>query len=138
MPAVGTDPRACQIADALEVIGERWSLLVVRELFWGNRRFSDVARNTGAPRDVLTTRLRRLEDRGILERRVYSEHPPRHGYHLTQAGRDLAPVLLTLQEWASKHADGGRETMRFPHGDHGLEPVSSFSCGVCGEAVPTG
>ena len=83
-------PCHCSIAGALEVIGEKWSLLVVRELFLGVRRFSDIAVNTGAPRDILTTRLRRLEDVGVVERSEYSDRPPRYEYRLTR-GCDLLP-----------------------------------------------
>ena len=68
-------PRHCSIAGALDVVGEKWSLLVVRELFFGVRRFSEIAVNTGAPRDILTTRLRRLEDAGVIERSEYSRRP---------------------------------------------------------------
>lgn len=129
-------PRPCAIADALEVIGERWSLLIVREQFWGNHRFSDIQRATGAPRDILTTRLRRLVDAGILEQRTYSEKPPRAGYHLTAKGRALSPVLMSIQEWAyAHHEDADACTQRFPHGDHFADPVSSFTCRVCGEPL---
>jgi DNA-binding HxlR family transcriptional regulator len=134
-PPTATLPRPCAIADALEVIGERWSLLIVREQFWGNHRFSDIQRATGAPRDILTTRLRRLVDAGILETRRYSERPPRDGYHLTAKGRALAPVLMALQEWAYANLDGEDCTGRFPHGDHDADPVSSFTCRVCGEPL---
>ena len=96
--------RVCAIADALELIGDRWSLLVVRELGFGVRRFTGIQRNTGAPREVLTARLRKLEQVGIVTRRPYSEHPPRYEYHLTQAGRELFPVMLALREWGDKWA----------------------------------
>jgi DNA-binding HxlR family transcriptional regulator len=133
-----TTPRPCAIADALEVIGERWSLLIVREQFWGNHRFSDIQRATGAPRDILTTRLRRLVDAGILEQRAYSEKPPRAEYHLTQKGRALAPVLMAIQEWAYDHLDGDPCNHRFPHGDHDADPVSHFTCRTCGEPLSAG
>lgn len=129
-------PRPCVIAEALDLIGERWSLLIVREQFWGNHRFSDIQRATGAPKDILTTRLRRLVDAGILEQRTYSEKPPRAGYHLTAKGRALSPVLMTIQEWAYAHLDDAEHgTARFPHGDHDADPVSSFTCRTCGESL---
>ena len=96
-------PRICSIADALEVVGERWSLLVLRELSFGVRRFSDIQVNTGAPRETLALRLRKLEEAGIIERRRYSDHPPRDEYLLTAAGQDLAPVLRALREWGERH-----------------------------------
>ncbi len=106
-------PRVCPIADALEVVGERWSLLVLRELGFGVQRFKDIQVNTGAPRETLALRLRRLEDAGVIERRRYCDRPPRDEYVLTAAGRDLSPVLTALREWGERHAtmvrqDGAR------------------------------
>ncbi|WP_205695452.1 helix-turn-helix domain-containing protein [Conexibacter sp. SYSU D00693] len=137
MPAAGTQPRLCPIADALELLGERWALLAVREMFWGVHRFSDIARNTGAPRDVLTVRLRRLVEAGVLERRQYSERPPRWSYHLTPAGRDLSKVLMAIHEWADLHlpAGDGVERDAVPHGDHRVAPRSRWSCATCGEEL---
>ena len=96
--------RPCSIAAALDLIGERWSLLVIRELDYGVHRFAKIAAFTGASRDLLADRLRKLEGAGIVERRQYSEHPPRHEYHLTEAGRELFPVMLALREWGDKWA----------------------------------
>jgi len=94
--------RPCPIAASLELVGERWSLLVVREVSLGNHRFSEIARGTGAPRDRLSARLTALVDAGVLERRPYSTTPPRSGYHLTAAGRDLVPVLQGLLQWGNR------------------------------------
>jgi DNA-binding HxlR family transcriptional regulator len=99
-----TGPRPCSIADALELIGERYSLLVLREVTLGVRRFSEIRRNTGAPRETLSARLRKLEDAGVIERRRYSEHPPRDEYLLTTAGRALRPVLGSLKAWGATYA----------------------------------
>jgi len=96
-------PRACSIADALEVVGERWSLLVLRELGFGVHRFRDIQINTGAPRETLALRLRKLEQAGVIERRRYCDHPPRDEYVLTGAGQELLPVLGTLREWGERH-----------------------------------
>ncbi|GAB3918751.1 hypothetical protein GCM10011575_33720 [Microlunatus endophyticus] len=96
-------PRVCPIADALTVVGERWSLLVLRELDFGVHRFSDIQVNTGAPRETLALRLKRLEDAGLIERRQYSARPPRAEYHLTESGRDIAPVLAALRRWGERH-----------------------------------
>jgi len=98
----GMTPRPCSIAAALTVIGEKWSLLVVRELALGVHRFDEIQANTGAPRDILTTRLRRLEEAGVLERRQYQERPVRFGYHLTAAGKELRPILLSLTAWGER------------------------------------
>jgi DNA-binding HxlR family transcriptional regulator len=113
------NPRTCSIAAALDVVGEKWSLLVVRELFLGCRRFSDIAVNTGAPRDILTSRLRRLEELGVVARRAYSEHPPRYEYLLTDAGKDLRPVIMALKHWGDTHVTHGH-----------LPPVLEHSCGA--------
>jgi DNA-binding HxlR family transcriptional regulator len=114
-----TSPRECSVAGALEVVGEKWSLLVVRELLLGCRRFNDIAANTGAPRDILTSRLRRLEELGVVERRAYSERPPRHEYVLTDSGRDLRPVIMTLKHWGDRH-------VMHQH----MPPVLQHSCGA--------
>jgi len=134
-PAAGTTPRPCTIADALDVLGERWALLVVRELFWGNHRFADIARHTGAPRDVLSARLRSLVEAGVIEKRRYSDRPPRDGYHLTQAGRDLAPVLASLTQWSRKHLPTTERRPNVPHHDHEIDPVVEVRCRTCGERV---
>ena len=76
-------------------------MLGAREIRYGHTRFQDIAMSTGAPRDVLTARLRKLEQAGVIERRQYSQRPPRHEYLLTDAGQALRPILLALKEWAT-------------------------------------
>jgi DNA-binding HxlR family transcriptional regulator len=97
-------PRICSIADALELVGERYSLLVVREIGFGVHRFNDIRHNTGAPRETLAIRLRKLEEAGVISRRPYSAHPPRGEYLLTDAGEALLPVLGQLREWGERFA----------------------------------
>lgn len=89
-PSPGRGPRICGISDALTVVGDRWALLVLRELDSGVHRFNDIHANTGAPRDRLASRLRELEEAGLIIRRRYSERPPRDEYVLTSAGSDRA------------------------------------------------
>jgi DNA-binding HxlR family transcriptional regulator len=96
--------QTCSIAGALEVVGERWSLLIVRNVFLGLRRFDEIQANLGIARNVLQTRLRRLIEEGVLEKRLYQEHPPRSEYRLTAKGLDLWPTLLALMEWGDQHA----------------------------------
>ena len=96
--------RVCPIADALQVIGDRWALLAIRELGFGVTRFNDIQASTGAPRASLAARLRELEDAGLVERRRYNLRPPRDEYVLTAAGRDLGPVLRELRVWGEQHA----------------------------------
>jgi len=101
-PAGDGPGRPCSIAAALAVVGERWALLAIREINFGNRRFDQIARNTGAARDILTARLRSLEEAGVIYRRRYSEHPPRFEYHLTEAGKGLRPTLNALRVWGDR------------------------------------
>ena len=105
-------PRPCTAAAALGVIGEKWSLLVVRELAFGVHRFDSIVHNTGAPRDILTNRLRHLESAGVVEKRQYNERPPRFEYHLTSRGRDLAPVVDAMATWGLAQFPGTRRLSR--------------------------
>lgn len=107
-PRDSAGPRVCSIADALDIIGERWTLLVLRELAFGVTRFKEIQVNTGAPRETLSLRLRKLEDYGLIERRRYCEHPPRDEYVLTPAGQDLQPVLRSLRQWGERYATPNR------------------------------
>jgi DNA-binding HxlR family transcriptional regulator len=124
--------RPCSAASALEVVGDRWSLLAVREVMFGNHRFGAIARATGAPRDRLSARLRALVEAGVLERRPSEAAPRYSGYHLTEAGRDLAPVLRALLAWGDKWAVTA-PPMRFLHHDHPL--TAETVCATCGEPV---
>ncbi len=96
--------RPCPIAASLEVVGERWALLVVREVAMGARRFNEIVAGTGAPRDRVASRLAALVDAGVLEKVPYQSGPPRFEYHLTDSGRDLLPVLDALLAWGRTHA----------------------------------
>jgi DNA-binding HxlR family transcriptional regulator len=103
-PTVAEGPRVCGIADALDVIGDRWALLVLREISFDVRRFNDIRTNTGAPRDSLATRLRELEASGLITRQRYCDRPPRDEYVLTEAGEALKPVLRALRKWGETYA----------------------------------
>lgn len=98
-------PRPCKIADALSIVGDRWSLLAVRELGFGVRRFDEIRANTGAPRETLTARLRKLETEGVVCRELYQDRPPRYEYVLTESGSALFPVLGALREWGEKFTE---------------------------------
>lgn len=131
MPAVSARP--CSLASALQLIGEKWSLLAVRELSYGVHRFADIARNTGAPRDVLTSRLRSLEAAGVIERRQYSERPPRHEYRLTDAGNELRPILLSIMQWGDRWAvDTPQVAFRHSCGER---LRVEHRCAACAETV---
>jgi len=120
------------VAAALEVIGEKWSLLVVRELILGANKFNDIAANTGAPRDILTARLRRLEELGVIEREEYSSRPPRYAYVLTKKGRDLRPVVMALKHWGDTHVMGRVMPPAYEHScGSAFEPA--IHCAACGK-----
>jgi DNA-binding HxlR family transcriptional regulator len=92
----------CPVARTLEVVGEWWSMMILRDAFRGVRRFEDFQARLGIARNILTRRLAALVAAGLLEKRPYSERPPRHEYRLTEKGRDLFPVLVTLMEWGNR------------------------------------
>ncbi|MDN5859420.1 MAG: helix-turn-helix transcriptional regulator [Pseudonocardia sp.] len=93
----------CSIARALEVVGERWTLLVLRDVLFGLRRFDEFRASLGIATNVLTARLDRLVTEGLLQRQEYQTRPQRHEYILTDKGRDLAPALLMLMRWGDRH-----------------------------------
>jgi DNA-binding HxlR family transcriptional regulator len=96
----------CPVAKTLDVIGERWTILILRDLFMqGPRRYQDFQESLAAAApNTLSARLKDLEAHGLIERKLYSEHPPRLEYHLTGKGRSLGPVMKALREWGRKHA----------------------------------
>jgi DNA-binding HxlR family transcriptional regulator len=98
------ESQICSIAGALEVVGERWSLLIVRDVLLGLRRFDEIQASLGVARNVLQTRLTRLLDHGVLEKRLYQERPPRYEYRLTEKGLDLWPAVVALLQWGDRHA----------------------------------
>ena len=97
------DGQNCSIARALEIVGERWTLLIVRDCFLGLRRFEEFQQSLGVARNVLTSRLNRLVEEGILERVRYSERPARYEYRLTSKGRDLQIALAGLRQWGDRY-----------------------------------
>jgi DNA-binding HxlR family transcriptional regulator len=127
----------CSIARSLELIGERWTLLVVREVFNGNRKFSEMQRSLGVARNVLTSRLQRLVDEGILERRPYSEKPERYEYFLTEKGLDLWPVMMSLMFWGDRYEPvAGGPPMKVVHkGECGGEIDDRRVCTKCGKPL---
>lgn len=92
----------CSIADTLDLIGEGWTILILREAFFGSRRFEDFQKHLGIARNILTTRLQKLVDGGVLERAPIKEGAKRHEYRLTPMGRDLYPVLIALTQWGDR------------------------------------
>src|SRR3954463_2223050 len=123
----------CSVARALEVLGDRWTLLVIRDAFVGVRRFDDFQRDLGVARNVLSDRLQRLVDEGVLERRSYQERPERLEEPLSEEGLDLWAGLTTLMEWAPRHyapPAGLPRVVR--HRDCGGTVTEHLTCARCG------
>jgi DNA-binding HxlR family transcriptional regulator len=130
------DTQVCSVARTLEVMGDRWTMLIIRNVFLGLRRFDDLQSNLGIARNVLSDRLGRLVDDGILERRRYQERPERFEYRLTDKGIDLWPVMVSLMKWGDRHApeEAGPPTLIL-HRNCGGEIDERFVCSECGELV---
>jgi DNA-binding HxlR family transcriptional regulator len=133
------EEQVCSVARALEVLGERWTLLIVRDALLGLRRFEEFQHSLGVARNVLTDRLNRLVDAGILHRVPYQERPRRHEYHLTPAGRQLAVPVISLMQWGDRHVagPGGPPRLARHHGCGGALRAE-LVCATCGQAPPAG
>jgi DNA-binding HxlR family transcriptional regulator len=130
------DSQVCSVARALEAVGDRWTMLVIRDAFHGVRRFDDFQERLGVARNVLSDRLSRLVDEDILEKRLYQERPARYEYRLTQKGVDLFPVLVSLMKWGDRHApEPGGPPMVILHRGCGGEVDERLLCDRCGEPI---
>jgi DNA-binding HxlR family transcriptional regulator len=126
----------CSIARTLEIAGEWWSPLILRDVHLGITRFDDLRRDLGISRKVLSERLERLVEHGILERRAYSEHPPRHDYVLTRKGRELVDVLLALMAWGDRWTAGrAGPPVLLRHRACGELTQAEIRCARCGEPL---
>ena len=131
-----TYDQVCSVARTLEVVGERWTILILRDALMDVRRFDQFLTRLGIARNVLTDRLNRLVDNGILERVAYQERPVRHEYRLTRKGRELVPVIITLMEWGDRHlaGDAGAPIIN-EHRVCGGHVVAQLVCEDCGRPV---
>src|SRR5262249_7176556 len=129
------DGQDCSIARALEVVGERWTLLILRDTSFGASRFDDLQRSLGLARNVLTERLQRLCAEGLLERRRYQDRPPRYEYAQTQKARDLWPVLAALMQWGDKYRPEHGPPRLVRHRGCGGAIVQKVLCATCGAEV---
>lgn len=122
----------CSLARTLGLVGEWWTLLIIRDLFFGLRRFDALRRDLGIARNVLTDRLRKLENHGLVKRQRYSVSPERFEYRLTRKGKDLYGATLALMAWADRWEapDGPPVVLRHGPDTHAIEPV--VVCGRCG------
>lgn len=126
----------CPVARALAVVGDRWTVLILRELFLGVRRFEEFQAQTGMSSHLLSTRLKRLEGDGIVARHRYSDRPPRHEYRLTDKGLDLYPLLLSLKSWGEKWGGFKAEdepALVITHRQCGHETGLKLICPSCDE-----
>lgn len=112
----------CPLARAADTLGDSWSVLILREVFYGHHRFDEFVAELGIASNTLTRRLAELVERGLLDKRPYSDKPPRFEYVLTPRGRDLRPVMLALLDWGNKHAIPKRPPVRLIDTETG-EPV---------------
>jgi DNA-binding HxlR family transcriptional regulator len=128
------DQQDCSVAQALSVVGDRWTMLVLKEAFMRVRRFEDFLERTGAPRPVLAERLKALVDNGVLEKRRYSERPDRFEYRLTEKGLDLWPVVISLLRWGDKWMSGKQgPPVEVRHKACGHSTHPELACPECGE-----
>ena len=131
--------QVCSISRSLEVIGERWTLLVLRDIMLGRHRFDELVTSLGVTRTVLTQRLRHLTGEGVLERRAYQQRPERFGYHLTDKGQALLPVIAHLLWWGDTYYPEPAGPPRLLlHRDCGGTVQPHFSCGACGADLNAG
>jgi DNA-binding HxlR family transcriptional regulator len=126
----------CSLARALELIGDWWSPLIIRDLFLGVSRFDDLIEDLGISRNLLTRRLNALKDAGVVAKTAYQDRPKRHAYALTAAGRDLVPVLIALTEWGDRWV-GPREgrPIVFVHTTCRKRFTPKIVCSECGDAI---
>jgi DNA-binding HxlR family transcriptional regulator len=125
----------CSIAGTLEVIGDRWTMLILRDAFRGVRRFDDFQRDLGIARNLLTDRLTKLVDHGVLTKRLYQAHPPRYEYRLTPKGIDLSPALVALMRWGDRWLADGNAPVQLLHDECGHPLDQVFVCWHCDATV---
>lgn len=132
------DDTLCPVAQSTGLIGDRWSILIVRELLLGQTRFQDIQAQTGATSQMVAARLKRLEADGLVERQAYSQRPLRHEYRLTPKGVHLMPVILALRTWGERWLKpaGGPPATRMFHRACGSELDLDGQCPACGGVVP--
>jgi DNA-binding HxlR family transcriptional regulator len=125
----------CSVAKTLEIVGERWTVLVLREIFFGRRRFDEMAQNLGIARNVLTQRLQRLQEEEVVTKVAYQQRPERFEYRLTEKGLDLWPVMVTLMQYGDRYYAPGGPPVVLTHRDCGGTLDEHRICMTCGEKL---
>ena len=125
----------CPVAQAMAVIGDAWTTLILRDALRGVAKFDDFQRSTRASRAILSERLSRLVEHGVMERKLYEAHPPRYEYRLTKRGRALQPVLMSLAHWSETHLPKPTRPVGRRHTTCGRTFTPVYVCSECGEAV---
>ena len=125
----------CSVAQCLEVVGEWWSMLILRDVFLGVTRFDDFQQRLGISRNILNLRLNHLVEEGVLQKVAYSEHPPRYDYRLTDKGRDLWPVLTAMRQWGDRYAAPDGPPLVTIHKGCGQVAEAVMVCSSCGEPL---
>ena len=123
----------CPVARTLDVIGEWWTILIIRDAVLGARRFEDF-KATGIADNILSTRLKKLVEEGLFERKLYQQHPARYEYLLTEKGRGLLPVVVALRSWGKKWTEG-QDTTQLTHKGFGHEVSLKFHCDKCDRSL---
>jgi DNA-binding HxlR family transcriptional regulator len=127
----------CPVARSLAIVGDRWTMLILRELFLGNCRFEEIQAQTEISSQLLAMRLKRLAADGLVERHPYSHRPLRHEYRLTEMGRDFYPVIFALRAWGERWCKSEDEglAVRFTHRKCGHDAGLGPTCASCGEPI---
>lgn len=130
------DQQTCSVARALSVVGERWTMLILRDAFLGTRRFDQFQKNLGVTRHRLSERLTKLVDHGVLTKVPYQERPLRHEYRLTRKGLGLYPVMMSLARWGDDWMDkGAGAPLEYVHQLCGHKTQATLTCNECGEPL---
>jgi len=128
----------CSLAQSLEVMGDWWSPLILRDLYLGLDRFEQLVTDLGISRNLLTNRLQTMLDAGLITRTPYQENPVRHRYELTEAGRELLPILMALTAWGDRWVTpAGGPPIQFTHSTCGHRTTPTVACSECGEPLDT-
>jgi len=136
MPAASTLIARCPIEGLLEIVGDKWSILILRDAFYGVRRFIGFQQHLGISKKTLALRLRNLVEAGVLKRVAYQKNPERYEYRLSAKGRDMFPILLSMSRWGNRWlAEPGQEWLQLRHIGCGQLTEANLVCSHCGDIL---